>query len=214
MTGMGTGNTSHRPAYRVQTARLVLRCWEPSDASSLKTAIDASLDHLRPWMPWARDEPEGLQAKVERLRQFRGRFDLDQDYVYGIFDRQEQDVLGGTGLHTRLGEGVREIGYWIHAAHTGRGYATEAVAALVRVAFEVDAVQRVEIHHDPANLASGAVPRKLGFRHESTRRKFKPDRTGVWRDTQIWTLHRDDYMLSRAAESPIEAYDALGHRLL
>lgn len=202
------------PAYRILTARLVLRCWEPTDASRLKDAIDASLDHLQPWMPWAHDEPEELQAKVERLRQFRGRFDLDQDYVYGVFDQQEQKVLGGTGLHTRLGEGIREIGYWIHAAHVGLGYATEASAALTRVAFEVDGVQRVEIHHDPANVASGAIPSKLGFHHESTRRKYKRELSGVWRDTQIWTLHRDQYTASLAAQARIEAYDALGRRLL
>ena len=47
--------------------RLVLRCWNPADAPLLKAAIDGSLEHLRPWMPWARHEPEALEAKVERL---------------------------------------------------------------------------------------------------------------------------------------------------
>ena len=41
------------PPYRIVTERLVLRCWEPRDAAALKEAVDASLDHLRPWMPWA-----------------------------------------------------------------------------------------------------------------------------------------------------------------
>lgn len=62
----------HGPAYRIHTRRLVLRCWHPSDAALLKAAIDANLDHLRPWLPWAQHEPEDLQAKIERLRQFRG----------------------------------------------------------------------------------------------------------------------------------------------
>jgi RimJ/RimL family protein N-acetyltransferase len=56
------------PAYRVRTRRLVLRCWEPADAEALNAAIDASLEHLRPWMPWANDEPADLQARIERLR--------------------------------------------------------------------------------------------------------------------------------------------------
>src|SRR5262249_24384090 len=41
------------PPYRIVTERLVLRCWEPSDAAALKEAVDASIDHLLPWMPWA-----------------------------------------------------------------------------------------------------------------------------------------------------------------
>ena len=48
------------PPYRIETDRLTIRCWEPRDAPLLKQAVDASLDHLRPWMPWARDEPTPL----------------------------------------------------------------------------------------------------------------------------------------------------------
>ncbi|MES2731624.1 MAG: hypothetical protein V4714_07745 [Bacteroidota bacterium] len=44
--------------YRIETDRLVIRCYEPSDAEKLKNAITESLDHLRPWMPWAQNEPE------------------------------------------------------------------------------------------------------------------------------------------------------------
>ena len=36
------------PAYRVVTDRLVVRCWDPLDASKLKAAIDMSIEHLRP----------------------------------------------------------------------------------------------------------------------------------------------------------------------
>jgi RimJ/RimL family protein N-acetyltransferase len=88
------------PAYRIHTSRLVIRCWNPADAPLLKQAIETSLDHLRPWMPWASNNPEPLQAKIDRLRQFRGQFDLGQDFVYGVFSQDEQAV-GGTG-YTRL----------------------------------------------------------------------------------------------------------------
>lgn len=49
------------PAYRIHTQRLVVRCWEPRDAPLLKAVLDESLDHLRPWMPWAQNEPEPLR---------------------------------------------------------------------------------------------------------------------------------------------------------
>ena len=206
--------SSRGPAYRVVTERLVLRCWQPTDAPRLKVAIDESLEHLRPWMPWATQEPESVEAKAARLRRMRGQFDLGIDYVYGVLDREERAVLGGTGLHTRVGEGAREIGYWIHVAHTGKGLATELVAALTRVAFEVDAVRRVEIHCDPENARSAAVPRKLGYVHEATLRARSVRVDGTPRDTMIWTLLAGEYPSSPAASCRVEAYDALGEQVL
>ena len=109
------------PPYRIETERLVVRCWEPRDAPLLKDAVDSSLEHLRPWMPWAHEDPQPLEAKVELLRGFRGRFDLGQDFVYGIFSPDESEAVGGTGFHTRRGEGIFEIGYWIRASRVRRG---------------------------------------------------------------------------------------------
>ncbi|MBS3785017.1 MAG: GNAT family N-acetyltransferase [Anaerolineae bacterium] len=202
------------PAYRIETRRLIVRCWQPTDAALLKAAIDASLDHLRPWMPWAEDEPQDLSAKVERLRSWRGKFDLDRDFVYGIFDPDEKDVLGSSGLNTRVGEGAREIGYWIHVDYINQGLATEVAAALTKVAFEVDGVLRVEIHCDPQNVRSAAVPRKLGFVHEATLRERTTDAQGERRDSMIWTLFADEYPGSRPQKAKIEAYDAVGRRIL
>jgi RimJ/RimL family protein N-acetyltransferase len=200
----------NNPAYRLQTERMVIRCWQPADAALLKEAIDASLDHLRPWMPWAENEPEPLPAKVQRLRSFRGKFDLGQDFVYGIFNLDESRVLGGTGLHPRLGAKALEIGYWIRADTINRGLATEATAALTRVAFTVNQVNRVEIHCDPANQRSAAVPRKLGYRHEATLRRRILLSDNSYRDLMIWTLFSSDYPDSPAAAYPVTAWDVSG----
>lgn len=201
------------PAYRIETRRLVLRCWNPTDARLLKEAVDASLDHLRPWMPWAADEPQSLDQKIQLLRDFRAKFDRDEDYVYGVFASDESVVLGGTGLHKRRYDDVREIGYWIRAGHTNQGYATELSAALTKVAFELDDVRRVEIRCNVENTASAAIPRKLGFTHEATRRRLMREADGQYRDTMIWTLLDDEYPASPAAEADIVIYDAFGRRL-
>jgi RimJ/RimL family protein N-acetyltransferase len=184
------------------------------DAPLLKAAIDANLEHLRPWMPWAQYEPEDLQTKIERLRRWRGAFDLGQDFAYGLFNRQETQVLGSTGLHTRVGPEAREIGYWVHQDHINQGLATEAAAALTRVAFVIDNVARVEIHCAPDNLRSQAVPRKLGFRHEATLRQRTRTPDGKPRDTMIWTLLADEYPASPAATAEIEAFDVMGRQIL
>jgi RimJ/RimL family protein N-acetyltransferase len=203
------------PAYRIHTPRLLLRCPHPRFAPLLQEAVTASLEHLRPWMPWVAAEPEELEAKVQRLREFRAQFDRDEDYTYMIMDPAGREVLGGTGMHPRLGEAsVLEIGYWIHALHAGRGLATEASAAVTRVGFEVNGLERMEIRCDPLNERSAAVPRKLGYTHEATLRLNVRGVGGVMRDTQVWSLLRGEYPSSPSASAQVEAFDAAGRRLL
>ncbi len=69
---------------------------------------------------------------------------------------RDEGRSGSTGLHTRRGEACGGIDYWIHVDHIGRGYATEASAALTRVAFEIDHVHQVEIYCVPNNLHGAA----------------------------------------------------------
>jgi RimJ/RimL family protein N-acetyltransferase len=208
VTGLGA-----RPApYRIATERLVVRCWDPPDAPLLKDAIDSSLDHLRASMPWAYAEPEPLQEKVELLRVFRARFDLGEEFVYGIFTPDESEVVGGGGLHPRIGSAGFEIGYWIRASRLRRGFAAETSAALTRAAFDVCGVDKIEIHVDPANVASCGVPRKLGYVEEGTlRRRLPPLRPGgPRRDELVFALLREEYDASRLATFPMQAYDAAG----
>jgi RimJ/RimL family protein N-acetyltransferase len=202
------------PAYRIQTQRLVLRCWNPPDAPLLKEAVDSNRPYLLPWMPWAAGEPEPPEVHLQRIRRWRANFDQDQDYIYGIFNLDETQVLGGTGLHTRIGDRALEIGYWIDWQHRLQGLATETAAALTRVAFEVQKVLRLEIHCDPRNLASAAVPRKLGFTLEATLRARTEDHLGAWTDSMIWTMLADEYPSSPAALANLEAYNAAGQRIL
>lgn len=203
-----------RPAYRIVTDRLVVRCWNPEDAPLLKAALDASIEHLRPFMAWAFNEPEEVEKKIERIRVQRAKFDRGEDFVFGVFSSDERRVIGGTGLHTRVGEGALEIGYWIHADEINRGYATEVSAALTRAGFEVWGVKRMEIHCDPRNLASASVPRKLGYTCEATLRQRYHYRGDEWTDMMIWSLFAEDYPSSPAARAKIEVFDAAGRRLI
>ena len=202
------------PPYRIVTERLVLRCWEPRDAPLLKEAVDSSIDHLLPWMPWAVHEPQSLEEKVALLRQFRGKFDLGQDFTYGIFSPDETQALGGTGLHTRIGDDALEIGYWIRASRAGEGLGTESTAALTRVAFEFTEVDRVEIHCEPENERSLRIPRKLGYAEEARLRRRLYPAGGEPRDVVVFSLFRDTYGGTPAASAELEAFDAVGARVL
>ena len=201
------------PAYRIETDRLIVRCYNPSDAQLLADSVAENIDHLKPWMPWAHFEPTPMEERVNRLKRFRGMFDLGQDYIYGIFNPEETKLIGGTGLHTRLSESELEIGYWIHKDHINQGLVTESTAALIKVAFEVIHIHRIEIHCDPANLASAAIPKKLGFTHEGTLRAKTPF-LERWSDSMIWGFLEDEYPASPAATANIKVFDAGGASLL
>jgi RimJ/RimL family protein N-acetyltransferase len=189
------------PPYRIETERLVLRCWAPDDAPLLKEAVDRSLDHLRRFMPWAPDAPEPVETIRERLRGFRSRFDADEDWIMGVFSPDESRVLGGTGLHRRVGPFGLEVGYWIRADETRRGYATEVAAVLTRVALGRCGADRVEIRIEPGNVASLGIPRKLGFREEATLRRRLTSRDGTPRDVIIFTLFADELAGSPCAHA-------------
>ena len=196
--------------YRIETARLVIRCWEPEDAPLLKDAVDRSIDHLRPWMPWTPDEPEPLDMVYERLRTFRATYDRDENLIMGVLDPAEERVLGGTGLHPSDGNEGREIGYWIALDAIGKGYATELTAVLTRVAFAALDVDRVVIRVDPVNERSDRVPEKLGFAKEATLRRRLPQKQGSeLRDVNIWTMFRSDLAGSPCESFEYVAYDAL-----
>ena len=201
------------PAYHIETERLVVRCYQPSDAKLLAKSVAENVEHLKTFMPWVHNEPEPFEEKEKRILRLRGQFDMQMDYVYGIFNPEETKLLGGTGLHTRLGANELEIGYWMHKDHINKGLITESSSALIQVAFEIIHVHRVEIHCDPANLASASIPRKLGFTHEGTLRQKTPflDR---WSDSMIWGLLETEYPNSPASKIKIKAFDAHGNSLL
>lgn len=201
------------PAYRIETERMVLRCWQPTDAPALLHAISLSLDHLREWMPWAASEPSTLEEKIALLRKWRAAFDQDEDYVFGIFSPDEKEVWGGSGLHRRLSGNALEIGYWIRVDRTNIGLATESSAALTKVAFAVNRVDRVEIHCHPANARSASIPRKLGFTQQavSLPQDEGPDNEPV--ETLVWTIFRDQLETTPLAKAAIRAYDVAGREI-
>jgi RimJ/RimL family protein N-acetyltransferase len=137
---------------------MLLRKVSEADAAELLQVVKESVTHLQPWMSWATDDYDAsaaagfLAASVEgweRGRLFNHAITVD-------------DAIVGVAGADRAGDLV-EIGYWLHPAHTGRGLATSAAAELVEFSFALDGVRRVQIWHDAANLASGGVPRRLGF---------------------------------------------------
>ncbi|MFB7616249.1 GNAT family N-acetyltransferase [Kitasatospora sp. NPDC056181] len=169
-----------------------------ADLPEFLRVVEESLEHLRPWMGWVAEHSEAntrafLVNRAERWA--RG-----QDYSYAIVS--DGDIVGVCGLFRSAddADGGREIGYWLHPAATGRGLVTRAVRELVDQAFRLPGVEFVEVVHDPANLASGAVPARLGFTEHlrRPRERLAPAETG---EEQIWRLTRRRAKALAAAEA-------------
>jgi RimJ/RimL family protein N-acetyltransferase len=183
---------------RIETPRLLLRRWTADDAALLNATIAANLDHLRPWMPWVADEPLSLDSRLQLLEMWRETWEAEGDVVLGIL--RGDAIVGSTGLHRRRGPDVLEIGYWIAAQHGGNVYATEVARALTSVAFTVDGIARVEIHHDKANVKSARVPEKLGFTRvgETPDEITSPGEVGI---DVAWSIARDEWSARSSTSS-------------
>jgi RimJ/RimL family protein N-acetyltransferase len=188
----------------IRTSRLLLRCWQPEDASLLKEAIDSSLPELQLWVEWTLHHPMPVTALESRLADMREKFAAGDDWAFGIFDAEGTRVLGGAGLHPRRLPRVDhvelanrsgkadlvELGYWVRSDATGQGLAYEAATALCAAAFRHGDVERVDILCDVQNQRSASIPQRLGFTVTETFRQQVRTSRATERDTQRWTLMR------------------------
>jgi RimJ/RimL family protein N-acetyltransferase len=175
-----------QPAEVLRSHNAELRRWHLSDLETLHRVVGESLGHLLPWMPWAARHDQEQTAQY--LARCEEQWDAGQAYEYAITSRGA--VIGSCGLMRRIGPGGLEIGYWLHPASTGKGLATMAAAALVHAGRRLPGIDRIEIHHDEANHASGAVARRLGFTEaERVRTPDGPAAPGEAGVCVIWRLH-------------------------
>jgi ribosomal-protein-serine acetyltransferase len=155
-----TIETMNRPPEVLTNAAVTLRKRDATDAQATFELIRESIEHLQPWMPWATPD-YSLEQATEYAERCEAEWAEGSAFQYVIF--VGQDPVGSAGLMARIGIGGLEIGYWVHPSWTGRGVATSAAAALTDAALALPGIDRVEIHHDVANKASGRVPEKLGY---------------------------------------------------
>lgn len=185
-----------KPRQAAEVGRAVyLRYPHPRDREAFVVMRRESKDHLQPWEP---RPPKGFDA-----------FGHDQfDFVYKsrslagqerllIFATDDDTLVGqaSLGAITRGPLQSAYMGYWIGAAHTGRGYMTEAVALMLRHAFMTVKLHRVEANIQPHNHPSLAVVKKNGFRLEGySPRYLQID--GVWADHERWAITIEDWRAS------------------
>jgi len=171
--------------------RVILAAPQAGAGAAMAAAITESIDHLKPWMPWAQEAPSPESAELV-MRRMQADFILRRDLVFQIYARtaagERGELLGGTGLH-RIDWTLRrfEIGFWIRARAQGQGYVSEAVQAMAALAFDQLAARRVEIRMDARNVRSRAVAERCGFAFEGLLRRDSLDVNGEPRDTRVYS---------------------------
>jgi len=184
---------------RIETERLVLRTPRPGDGGVVNAAVQASHAELAPWLPWAVTLPSVDESEAH-CRRAHAKFLLRDDLTMFVFargaDDREGELVGGTGLH-RIDWTLRrfEVGYWRKTGCEGRGVMTEAVRAVVRMAFDALDARRVEIRMDDRNVASWKLAERAGFTLEALLRFDSLTPAGEPRSTRV-------YARVRGAEEP------------
>jgi len=177
----------------IQAHPLVLSRWRGDDVDDVLEAVRSSFHELQQWMDWAQTMPSHDEQRAV-LTAGHAAFEAGTDFGYVFREASTGALVGGGGVHRRVGPGAVEIGYWVRSDRHNRGYATTAVAALTDAVFDQLAdVERIEIHMDCANVASARIPNKLGYElsHTEQREKRAAAHTGhafVWLTTRTaWT---------------------------
>ncbi len=165
------------PAFQpIITDRFSLRRSQPEDAEIIS---DYRRDpEVNRQQGWERTDPDGVRMEIEEMAA-RAPGEPGGWVQFTVVERATGRVVGDVGLSPADGEpGVIKVGYTIAPAFQGRGFATEAVGALVRYAFDVLGADVVRAYASAENVASIRVAEKVGMRLEETFRHREGDE--VW----------------------------------
>ncbi|MEA2786746.1 MAG: [ribosomal protein S5]-alanine N-acetyltransferase [Candidatus Eremiobacteraeota bacterium] len=184
---------------RLDTPRLVLR--EPDDSDAPALLAYASRNESR----FARWEPENVDDLGHHLRWVRWRR-AESAAQHGIsllaLDRAVPGALAGViNLYGITGSPTFSamLGYSLDGVYEGKGFAREAVGAVVAHAFGTLNLHRISANYHPANERSGVLLRGLGFVVEGYARDMLYLR-GTWRDHILTSLTNPNWKPPGAVE--------------
>ena len=148
---------------KIETERLVLRGWRESDASDL-FEFSRSDNMLMAGAKIHKDINESLECICSYM---------NSQETWAIALKENNKVIGWIGLYNTNRHGrYRETEYVISEHYQNRGFATEAVKALLGYAFGELDLMVVAACHYPHNVQSKRVIEKCGFTYEGTLRKY------------------------------------------
>ena len=146
-----------------------MRRVEARDAPALFALTDVNRARLRQWLPWL----DGVRSVADTMAFIAVQERAHAATGAGAMGLWVEGALAGVAGYNTIDRANRTaaIGYWLGAAHEGRGLMTRACAALTDHALAVAALNRVVIACAVGNARSRAIPRALGFAHEGVHRE-------------------------------------------
>ncbi len=163
-----------------------------ASASEIFEAIDAHREDLRVWLPFV----DGLKTVADEERFLQSVFacpEEERDRMFII--RREGCFCGLIGyLGTVWKDHRTEIGYWLLPEYRHAGLMTRSVCALCRYAVEALGMNAVRIRCAAGNMASNAVPQRLGFTREGTEREGELLLGGVYADIHVYSILRREVL--------------------
>lgn len=173
--------------------RVLLRPYRAGDGIALWEAVEESREQLQPWRPW-----EGTPVSPDETEAFVRhelvKWILREYLPMSLWEKETGKYLGGAGLYRICWEVPSfQIGYWLRASAEGKGYMTEAVRLLCDFAFRTLEAQRVEIRCDTHNARSAAIPRRLGFMHDTALQNQSPNPEEELRKDFVFFMNSDSY---------------------
>lgn len=185
-----------QPTYPLATERLILRPMVPADVDAL-LSYRGREDVCRylPFVPTTREELQVRLADDLSRTEITGE---GQRLTLGVAVKGTERLLGDVVLFFHsLEHAGGEIGYVFHPDAGGHGYATEACAAMLHVAFRQLGLHRVIARLDHRNGASARLATRLGMRQEAhfiRNEMFK----GEWSDELVFAMLADEWPNSPA----------------
>lgn len=168
----------------VKTDRLLIRGYRPDDVEALlEYYSDPNVVRHLLHGPWDRERAEEQVAKRIAESGIDG-----PGQAWAVVVESDGLVIGDVALWADDATGRRgEVGWVFSPAHSGRGFATEAVNAVLRTAFERFGMHRVVAQMDARNTASARLCERVGMTREAHLREHHWN-DGEWCDTLIYGL--------------------------
>jgi aminoglycoside 6'-N-acetyltransferase len=164
------------PAFRpILTERLRLRRSVPSDAEAISAY--RSDPEVRRYQGWDRTDPEFVREEIERMGD-RAVGEPGGWVQFSVEERVGGRLVGDVGLSPADDSvDVIKVGYTVSPTAQGRGYATEALGALVAYAFDRLGAATARAYASEENVASIRVAEKVGMRLVERIERHHTDRT-------------------------------------
>lgn len=169
----------------IATDRLILRKLTPEDFASY--AAYRSREDVYRYLYAAPLTGNALEERFEKLLQ--APFENDGDIFRLAVIRQEDDALIGDVILKLANKAAlqAEVGYVFHPDYGGKGYATEAVSAMISAGFETFGFHRIFARLDSRNKGSVGLVERLGLRRQA--HLVENDRfNGEWGDEYIYGI--------------------------